>query len=195
MSILKTYGNDDGATIVQGKGLYLRHPSVGDYQEWARLRDDSREHLTPWEPTWPIDDLTKPAYRRRLRRYNRDIKDATAYPFFSFRSSDDALVGSCIISNIRRGVTQTCSLGYWVGQKYAGQGWMTESVHALVPFIFEELKLHRIEAACLPNNEGSKRVLEKVGFTKEGFARQYLKINGEWQDHILFAMLDSDPRL
>src|SRR5690606_16053876 len=97
-------------------------------------------------------------------------------------------------SNVRRGVTQSCSLGYWVGEPYARRGNMSSAVAASLPFVFEHLRLHRLEAACLPTNVASIRLLEKVGFTREGYARRYLRINGVWPDHVLFAMLHDDPR-
>ena len=97
-------------------------------------------------------------------------------------------------SNIRRGVAQSGSLGYWIGQPFARQGYMTEALQGLIGFAFDDLGLHRIEAACLPSNQASRAVLEKIGFSEEGFARDYLRINGSWQDHALFAMLKNDPR-
>ena len=102
------------------------------------------------------------------------------------------LVGGISISNISRGISQSCSLGYWIGQKYARRGYMTEAVSIAVDLAFNILKLHRVEAACIPENIASKSVLNKVGFTEEGYARKYLQINGIWKDHILFAMLSSD---
>lgn len=195
MAILRSVGGLEANEVVTGRGIYLRHPASSDYASWAGLRDSSREFLIPWEPVWPIDDLTKPAFRRRLRRYSRELKEDSSYPFFLFRASDDQLLGSCILSNVRRGVAQTCSMGYWVGEEFAGQGLMTEAVRALIPFVFDRLSLHRIEAACLPSNQPSQRLLRRVGFTEEGLARKYLRINGEWQDHLLFAMIASDERL
>jgi len=167
---------------------------MGDYLAWAALREESRAFLTPWEPTWPLDDLTRSAFRRRIRRYMQDIREDAAYPFFIFDSRDDTLVGGVTLSNVRRGVTQSASLGYWVGADRARQGYMSASVAALVPFVFDQLGLHRLEAACLPSNAASIRLLEKVGFSREGFARRYLRINGIWQDHLLYAMLTDDPR-
>lgn len=194
MAILKSMGGLEANEIVSGKGVYLRHPVMADYASWAGLRDQSREFLTPWEPVWPLDDLTRPAFRRRLRRYSRELKEDSSYPFFLFRAEDDELLGSCILSNVRRGVAQSCSLGYWVGEEFAGKGLMSEAVRALIPFAFDRLGLHRVEAACLVVNEPSQKLLRRVGFTDEGTARKYLRINGEWQDHLLFAMLASDLR-
>ena len=184
----------DAGPAIHGETIHLRTPQMGDFPAWVALREESRAFLTPWEPTWPLDDLTRSAFRRRIRRYLQDIREDAAYPFFVFRSDDDAFIGGVTLSNVRRGVTQSASLGYWVGEPYARQGLMSAAVGALVPFVFEQLRLHRLEAACLPSNAASIRLLEKVGFAREGFARRYLRINGVWQDHFLYAMLSDDPR-
>ncbi|ESR24930.1 GNAT family N-acetyltransferase [Lutibaculum baratangense] len=193
MAFLRSVGGDPGPAI-RGRRIYLRQPQLGDFPQWASLREASRAFLVPWEPTWPADDLTRGAFRRRIRRYAQDVRDDTAYPFYAFRLDDDALLGGLTLSNVRRGVTQSCSLGYWAGAQHAGRGYMSEAVVAVLPYVFEHLRLHRIEAACLPTNAASIRLLEKVGFVREGYARRYLRINGSWQDHFLFAMLHDDPR-
>jgi ribosomal-protein-alanine N-acetyltransferase len=167
---------------------------MADYSNWAEIRDESRGFLRPWEPTWPIDDLTRPAFRRRIKRYQREMQEDAGYPFFVFRNDNDRLIGGVTLSHVRRGVTQSCALGYWMGERYAGQGFMSEAVGAVIPFVFDNLKLHRLEAASMPANTRSIRLLENVGFTREGFARRYLLIDGRWQDHVLFAMLGDDPR-
>ena len=192
MAFLRSVGGFDVSLQVPGQGVRLRTPQMSDYAEWAELREHSRSFLTPWEPTWPKDDLTRTAFRRRLRRYAQDIRDDQAYPFFVFRAPDDALLGGLTLSNIRRGVAQSCALGYWMGAPYAGRGHMTAAVRAVLPFVFDTLCLHRLEAACLPHNLPSIRLLERVGFQREGLARRYLCINGVWQDHLLYALLRDD---
>jgi ribosomal-protein-alanine N-acetyltransferase len=193
MVFLRSVTADTGPAI-HGDGVFLRTPQMGDFPAWASVREGSRAFLTPWEPTWPMDDLTRAAFRRRIRRYMQDIREDSAYPFFVFRSDDNAFLGGITLSNIRRGVTQSTSLGYWIGETYARQGYMSAAVGAVVPFVFDQLRLHRLEAACLPSNTASIRLLEKVGFAREGYARRYLRINGVWQDHFLYAMLNEDPR-
>jgi ribosomal-protein-alanine N-acetyltransferase len=180
--------------VITGETVYLRYPRVADFLAWARLRDESRTFLAPWEPAWSTDELSKGAFRRRLKRYQRETREDLAYAFFVFRSGDNALLGGCTLSNVRRGVTQCCALGYWIGERFARQGYMFDAVRALIPFIFRTLGLHRIEAACLPTNEASKQLLAKTGFCQEGLARRYLQINGEWQDHLLYALLAEDVR-
>jgi len=192
MALLRSIAGIDAHTIIYADAVYLRFPQMADFEQWSKLREESRTFLEPWEPTWPRDDLTRGAFRRRLKRYSSDIRVGLAYPFFIFRESDESLVGGVTISNIRRGVTQSCSLGYWLGERFAKQGYMYDSVCAIIDFIFEDMNLHRIEAATLPENKPSQGVLKKTGFSQEGYARQYLKINGVWKDHVLFAIVKGD---
>jgi ribosomal-protein-alanine N-acetyltransferase len=195
MAFFRTVSFSEPLPIVEGDGVYLRAPQMADFPEWAALREESRDFLTPWEPTWLHDDLTRGAFRRRLKRYAEDLRTDQAYPFFLFRRADDALIGGLTLANVRRGVAQAGSLGYWIGQPYARRGLMTAGVNALIPFVFGTLRLHRVEAACIPSNVASVRLLERTGFTREGFAREYLCINGLWQDHVLYALLRTDVRL
>ena len=193
MAFFRTVGSSDLMPAITGDGVALRAPQMSDCSEWAALREASRDFLTPWEPTWPADDLTRSSFRRRIKRYSEDQRSDLAYAFFIFRKPDDVLVGGLTLANVRRGCAQAGSLGYWMGAPYARQGLMTAAVNALIPFAFATLKLHRIEAACIPANTASIRLLEKTGFKREGFARQYLCIDGAWQDHLLYARLKDDP--
>jgi len=194
MSFLRSVTLSETGPVVRGDGVVLHIPQMSDYEEWAALRERSRAFLVPWEPTWPADDLTRSAFRRRMRRYWRDVREDQSYPFFVYRQEDDALVGGLTLGNIRRGVAQTCSVGYWVGQPYARRGYMSAAVRAVIPFVFNVLRLHRLEAACLPTNEASIRLLRSCGFQQEGYARGFLQINGVWQDHLTFAILSTDSR-
>ena len=194
MALLKTVAPPETGPVINGEVVRLRLPIMSDYAAWAELRSLSREFLTPWEPTWTRNELTRLSFRRRVRHYVREARDDLGYAFFMFRRSDQALLGGLTISNVRRGVTQSGTLGYWVGQPYAQRGYMSAGIATLLPFVFETLRLHRLEAACLPHNQASKRLLERSGFQHEGLARRYLRINGVWQDHVLYAMLHDDPR-
>ncbi|HAK62819.1 MAG TPA: 30S ribosomal protein S5 alanine N-acetyltransferase [Alphaproteobacteria bacterium] len=192
MSLLRITAQAGEHIRIDAKRVYLRPPLPGDYEAWAALREASRDFLIPWEPRWPADDLSRPAYRRRIKRHVQEMREDKGYALFIFRQEDAALMGGLNLSNVQRGVSQSCSLGYWMGLAFAGQGYMREAVKAVLPFVFTELGLHRLEAACVPNNEPSKAVLRKTGFQEEGLARRYLRINGVWADHLLFALLDSD---
>lgn len=189
MAVLDWMGQDRGLSLI-GEGVRLRPPKPTDHGAWSELRLASRAFLQPWEPAWPTDDLTRAAFRRRLAAYARDIENDLAYPFFVFR--DDHLVGGVTISNVRRGVAQMASIGYWVGQPHVRKGYTLAAVRSATAFAFSKLSLHRLEAACIPENEASRRLLLKAGFRPEGHARAYLKINGVWRDHLLFGMLAGD---
>ncbi|MBV9570620.1 MAG: GNAT family N-acetyltransferase [Alphaproteobacteria bacterium] len=180
--------------VIRGERVYLRYPRMSDFLQWSKLRGESKDFLSPWEPQWARDELTKGAFRRRLKRYASEARQDTAYAFFVFLKSDDTLIGGCTLSNVRRGVTQCCALGYWIGARFSRQGYMQDAIRALLPFIFQTLGLHRVEAACVPANEASKNLLMRTGFRQEGLALRYLQINGEWQDHALFGLLaDEGP--
>ena len=194
MAFLRSTSGTDHEPELSGVGVRLRVPQMSDYAAWAELRANSREHLQPFEPQWARDELTRSAFRRRLKHYQREAREDQGYALLMFGIGDASLLGGVTLSTIRRGVSQTASLGYWIGARHARRGHMTEAVRAVLPFAFETLRLHRLEAACLGANTASIRVLEKTGFRREGHARRYLKINGVWQDHVLFALLDDDPR-
>ena len=185
---------DASGPVIQGRGVMLRPPRLGDYAAWAELRELSRHYLQPWEPAWPEDDLSRTAFRRRLGVYAREMELGNAWPFFVMDPTGRTLYGGITLSNIRRGVAETGTLGYWIGQPYAGEGHGTAAVRALSGHAFGPLRLHRLEASCLPSNTASRRVLEKSGFRREGEARAYLKINGEWADHLLFGLLAEEAR-
>ena len=190
MAFFRTINFSEPLPTIEGDGVMLRTPQIADFEEWAALRETSRDFLTPWEPTWPVDDLTRAAFRRRVKRYAEDLRTDQGYAFLIMRSSDSALCGGLTLANIRRGVAQAGSLGYWTGLPFVRQGYMTAAVRAIIPFAFMSLRLHRLEAACIPTNTGSIRLLEKTGFEREGYAREYLCINGIWQDHLLYGRLN-----
>ena len=192
MALFRVTRAVDPAPLLRGGGLYLRPAQGDDYLAWSALRERSRQFLTPWEPVWPADDLTRGAFRRRLRRQADEIARDELFPFLIFEDGPNTLLGGITIGGIRRGVAQSATLGYWMGAPHAGKGHMTRAVAVAVAFGFSTLRLHRIEAACIPDNVASATLLERNGFQREGFARSYLCINGEWRDHYLFGLLESD---
>ena len=189
MAFFRTINFADPLPSVVGEGVMLRTPQATDHTEWAALREQSREFLTPWEPSWPTDDLSRSAFRRRIRRYTEDLRSDQSYAFLIFRNTDGRLVGGLTLANVRRGVAQAGSLGYWMGLPFVRHGYMTAAVRAMISFAFGTLRLHRLEAACIPTNTASIRLLENTGFIREGYAREYLCINGIWQDHLLYGRL------
>lgn len=180
----------DPTPSIRSEGLLLRAPRMDDYVDWAQLRQESRSFLAPWEPVWPVDDLTRQSFRRRMKRYHDDMIADLAYTLFIFEPTTGSLMGGMTLGNVRRGVSQSATLGYWMGQPFAGRGIMTKAVRVMKVFAFEKLGLRRIEAGCIPSNIASIRVLEANGFEREGYAREYLCIAGIWQDHFLYACLN-----
>ena len=188
MALLDWIATDTGLRV-EGERVFLRPPRAVDYGAWSELRKRSRGFLQPWEPTWPADDLSRPAFRRRLMAYQRDMDLGAGYAFLIFRREDKELVGGITLSNIRRGVAQMGTVGYWAGEPFIRQGYTLDAVRALSAFSFGRLGLHRLEAACLPENEPSRGLLLRAGFEIEGRAAAYLKINGDWRDHLLFGLV------
>jgi len=188
MALLDFSPQGDVAPTIVTDQITLRQPRFSDYQEWRSLRDDSRAHLTRWEPDWTDEEVTFAAYKERVKGYLRATKRGVAAPFFMFRQSDHALVGGVTLINIIRGAAQSAALGYWTGLEYTRCGYAYAGVRAISSHGFHSLGLNRIEAACQPENMPSRALLEKLAFHEEGYAQEYLNINGAWRDHIIYAM-------
>jgi [ribosomal protein S5]-alanine N-acetyltransferase len=174
--------------------LVLRLPETRDHGEWARLRRDGTDFLSRWEPVRDEDHLTHRAFRNRVAWAKRSFDAGRAIPLFLIRREDGQLLGGITLDNIRRGPSQSASIGYWIGEEYARQGYMLETVMALVDHAFRKLDLSRIEAGCLPENTASRALLEKAGFKYEGVAQSYLQIAGRWRNHVLYSNLRGDRR-
>ena len=175
-----------------GERVFLRPPKRRDALKWQKLRMSSKSFLVPWEPSWDASSCTRRAYLRYFKNSNYLANMDRAYSFLIFKKDDKTLLGGINIGNVRRGVSQSASLGYWIGEKYSRNGYMKEALKLLIPSLFVDLRLNRIEAATLEENIASKNLLKKIGFKKEGLLRKYLKINGTWRDHILYGLLEND---
>lgn len=170
----------------------FRGPELRDYKAWKNLRQNSADFLIPWEPRWPADDLTWAGYRRRLKFVRQDLKNGAGLTFFIFQRDTNQLVGGMTFSNIRYGSVRGCQLGYWMGQEYSGRGYMKIAVKNAMYFLFTNTSLERVEAVCLPENDRSIGLLKTLGFRQEGEIRQYMEINGERRDHLLFGILKTE---
>ncbi len=179
---------------IETERLTLRTPIHSDFRAWTALRLQSEEYLTKWEPTWAEDHLTRKAFTNRVYWASRSISGGTAMPLFLVRRDDQSLIGAITLDNIRRGPSQSATLGYWTGEPFARQGYMREAIEAVVHQAFTRLDLSRVEAACLPENAASRGLLEKTGFKYEGVAQSYLQIDGRWRTHVLYAALRGDRR-
>lgn len=192
MRLFRPFAANGSGVRLEGRKVFLRPPAERDWRAYAEIRAASRKFLEPWEPTWPADALGRDAFFRRLSRYAADWRADTGYSLFVFEAGESAVIGGISLSNVRRGVAQCGTLGYWIGEPYARRGYMSEALSLVVDFAFAELSLHRLEAACLPSNMASQRLLRRCGFSQDGYARKYLKIGGEWHDHLLFSLLSED---
>lgn len=174
--------------------LLLRPPQHSDFTPWTTLRRESARFLKPWEPEWSHDHLTRKAFTARVYWAQRSISGGSAMPLFIFERDPETLVGAITLDNIRRGPAQDGVIGYWIGERYARQGFMREAIQTLTHHSFQSLDLSRLQAACLPEDAASRGLLESCGFKYEGVAQSYLQINGRWRNHVLYANLRGDRR-
>jgi [ribosomal protein S5]-alanine N-acetyltransferase len=177
---------------LEGAKVRLRPLTVADAPALLELRRRNEDFLAPREPRRPVDYLTLAAQESELREVAANRVADRGYAFGIVHR--DKLVGRIALNNIVRGVFQNAYLGYFVGQEHNGQGIATDAVRAVVAHAFDDLALHRVQAAVMLDNPGSMRVLEKSGFRREGVARRYLQIDGRWVDHVLFGVTVEDPR-
>ena len=189
MGLLSVFKSVERLPVIFGDGVVLQYPQMADYEAWRDLRETSQDFLKPWEPLWLDDELTRAAFRQRIHCYDELVATDAAYPYFIFRTGDQRLLGGVTLSHVRRGVAQSATIGYWIGAPHTGQGYMTRALVALNVHAFGPLNLHRIDAACMPRNTASIKLLERTGFIREGAAQSYLKIAGKWEDHLLWGKI------
>ena len=192
MPFLNAYSLKKNLFEITGRKVILRPPQYSDWKAWADERKKNKLYLQPWEPLWSINELERSSFVKRVRMFERLSHNDQAYSFLIFTSDNEDFIGEVNISNVQRGIIQSCTIGYWIAKDCEGKGIMSESLELIKEFIFNELKLHRIEAACLPHNIPSLKLLLKNGFIKEGTARKLLKINDKWQDHTVLSFILDD---
>ena len=192
MSFLNAYSLKKNLFEITGRKVILRPPQYSDWKAWADERKKNKLYLQPWEPLWSINELERSSFVKRVRMFERLSHNDQAYSFLIYKSDNEDFIGEVNISNVQRGIIQSCTIGYWIAKDCEGKGMMSESLELVKEFIFNELKLHRIEAACLPHNIPSLKLLLKNGFIKEGTARKLLKINDKWQDHTVLSFILDD---
>ena len=190
MSCLTTHYPKKISFKHQGKNVFLRPPQYKDWEEWTQLRKKNMLYLKPWEPTWNTHELERSHFVKRIRFFEKLSINDEAYSFLIFEKPNLQLIGEININNVQRGVVQSCSIGYWISENKMGLGLMSEAISLIKKFTFDELELHRIEAACLQKNQRSLNTLKKNYFNIEGVAKKYLKINGKWQDHVLLSCIN-----
>ncbi|MEM9422300.1 MAG: GNAT family protein [Pseudomonadota bacterium] len=180
---------DIEAPILVSGPITLRQPKFEDYPLWHAVKQRDRKWLQPMQPRWREDHLEKESYQRRVSLFARQARRGEGFVFHLFAAPDDRFVGFCQLAPVQYGASQSGTVGYWVAQPEWGQGFGTHAVTALAHLAFSSLGLARLEAHCLPHNLASARVLQKVGFLQEGHLRHFLEIDGERQDHLLYAKL------
>lgn len=171
---------------MRGTKVYLRHPQASDFAELSELYATSRGHLRGFAAT----EFGEPEFEQLLVSAAQDTNEY----FLIWQIDSDKIMGTINLSQIFRKAFQNAYLGYMLGAGFTGRGYMTESVALVLRFAFEELKLHRVEANVQPSNLPSIHVLQRNGFSKEGFSRRYIKIGGRWRDHERWAILSEDRK-
>jgi ribosomal-protein-alanine N-acetyltransferase len=156
----------------------------------VRFRDENRAHLEQWEHRRQPDFFTEGFWEIHLRLILRDFREGASACFVLLSPNEDEVLGVCNYTNIVRGTFQSCQLGYALAEKHQRKGVMFEALSLTNAYMFDDLGLHRIMAGYLPHNERSGKLLERLGFEKEGLARKYLKINGRWEDHLLTSLIN-----
>ncbi|HRI43767.1 MAG TPA: GNAT family N-acetyltransferase [Fimbriimonadaceae bacterium] len=188
------YRSDDlGLPWMRTERLILRFGADADVEPMVRFRVDNREHLAPWEPERNGYFFTEDAWRRRFRLSVQEAEREEAYSFVLFPiEEENRVIGVANLQDVYRHFSQSATLGYSIDRAYQGLGLMTEACRAVIWFAFSVLGLHRVEACYMPTNRASARVLEKLGFVREGLLRQSLLVDGRWEDHVLSAIIDED---
>ena len=173
---------------------YLRLPCLDDFQNWVALRKDSEDFLSQWEPERGKNFYSLASFKSRIRWAKKNFKERKVIHAFIFRQEDNLLIGAITVDNVRRGAAQSGSIGYWMGKPFVQKGYMFEAVKALIFYVFKKFELSRLEAATLPENQPSRKLLEKMGFKYEGVAQSYLEISGRWRNHVMYSLLREDRR-
>jgi ribosomal-protein-alanine N-acetyltransferase len=172
----------------------LRPLRADDFDAWRSVRERSGGWLLKWEPRLPAGqpDPTRSAaaFAARCSARQREWQLGSGYGFGVFLG--ERLVGEINLSGLQRGPFQNAYVGYWIGEEFAGEGYVPEALVVLARFAFEELGLHRIQVAIIPRNHNSRRVVAKLGLREEGLAERYLEINGVWEDHVRYALTSEE---
>jgi ribosomal-protein-alanine N-acetyltransferase len=175
-----------------GENIYLRFIELSDAGDLLNLNMKNRDFFKQFLTTRNDDYYTLEGQESRISNTIKGRENDEMYSFGVFLKDSDKLIGSIALSEVLRGAIQGCFVGYYLGQEHNGKGYMTEAVKLITKYAFEELKLHRIEAGVMPHNMASMKVLEKAGYVKEGISRKNVKINGEWRDHQVLAIINEN---
>lgn len=165
----------------------------GDIDALLELRVRNRDFMEPYEPVRDEGFYTRAAQAREVTLDAESWAHGSGYAFAVLDvEAGDRLIGRVALSNVVRGPWQNATMGYFVDADANGRGHCTRAVVLVCRFAFEHAGLHRVQPAIMPHNERSRRVAAKAGFRLEGCARRYLKIDGDWRDHEIYAMTRED---
>ena len=170
----------------------IRVADASDAQRLLRYRVQNREHLAPWEPLRDTSYYTLDHCMQTLADARDAVRLDRGYPFFVLDMAGSEIIASFTLANVVRGAFQACHLGYGMAAHRQGQGLMQEALEVALSWAFHELDLHRVMANYMPRNERSGRLLERLGFEREGYAKRYLQIAGVWEDHVLTSRIRED---
>ena len=169
--------------------IMLRPPKVQDYSNWHAVRARNHAFLQPYEPRWADNALTEKFFRDKIAAQKQNWIRDSAYAFFIVADDDSTILGGMNINHVARGAAQHGTLGYWLDEAEQGKGYMAEALNATIIFANDGLGLNRLHAATIPENVRSRSLLARAGFIEEGFAQQYVSINGVWADHVLYGLV------
>ena len=167
----------------------VRQAGESDAVALWRFRLENREHLAPWEPLREERYYTLGHCAQTIADWRESVRLDRGYPFLVFDPAEREVIGSFNLANVVRGVFQACHLGYAIAQRWQGHGLMHEALESGLEWAFGPLGLHRVMANYMPRNERSGKLLERLGFEREGYAKRYLCIAGVWEDHVLTARI------
>ncbi|CAM3723185.1 GNAT family N-acetyltransferase [Mesobacillus zeae] len=176
--------------MLKGKNIYLRPFDIEDAEDLLRLQKKNQSFFDQFSGTRPSDYYTLKKQEELIQKWEKGAKSDTEYQFGIYRSSDDTLLGTINLFQVLRGNLQSAFIGYFLDKEFNGNGYTTGAAKLIVEYAFESLNLHRIEAGVMPHNIASIRVLEKAGFHKEGLAKKNVQINGQWEDHVVLAIIN-----
>jgi [ribosomal protein S5]-alanine N-acetyltransferase len=187
--------NESRGKVLNNNNIILRYLEASDAESLLQLRKENRQFFQAFEPIRTESHFTYEEQLKEIQKATLDIEKDSSYIYGIFHRETQQLVGRITLSGIVRGPFQNANLGYYLDKKYNGKGYVTEAVRIILDLAFDELQLHRVQAAVMPRNIASKRILEKTGFKKEGYSPRYLKINGSWEDHEIYAITKEDVEL
>jgi [ribosomal protein S5]-alanine N-acetyltransferase len=173
--------------------LLLRIATKEDIPKIIDYFTTNKYYLTPFYPRWDENFFTEEYWQLQVEvNLHEFINDRSLRLFIFLKNNSDKIIGTINFTNFVRGVAQYCNVGYSIAETEQGKGYMTEALRTAIEYVFQELKMHRVTANYMPHNQRSGKLLKRLGFVVEGYARDFLLIDGKWQDHIMTSLINSN---